>query len=697
MCGIVGIWERDGRRPVGEADIRCMLGAVRHRGPDEFGVYLHHRGGSSMGLGSARLSIVDLVGGQQPISNESGDLWIVFNGEIYNHLELRRTLEAAGHRFATNSDTEVVIHLFEQYGPEAVSQLNGQFAFAIWDERRQRLVLARDRVGIRPLYYCQQDGGIAFASEIKALLASRRVRAELHPTALDEVFSVWSPLPPHTAFRNIASLPPGHYAVMEPGQPERVVRYWDFEFPARGGETLVRLEEACEQLRELLADAVRLRLRADVPVGAYLSGGLDSSTIAALVQDGSPRCLQTFSIAFEDAAFDERAFQAEMARWLGTRHHLIACTAAEIGAAFPAVVWHAETPILRTSPVPLFLLSRLVRDNRLKVVLTGEGADETLAGYNIFKEAKVRRFWARQPGSARRPLLLTRLYPYISSLAGANRACLQQFFGQDFEQVDDPCYSHRLRWTNTSRTRRLFSADLQARIAEAGRSESAIAGERPPLSLPDDFSRWSPLAQAQYLEAKLFLAEYLLCSQGDRMAMANSVEGRFPFLDHRVIQLCNQMKPRLKLCGLNEKHVLKRAMRDRLPRGVCQRAKQPYRAPIHACFFPGGKPLEWVAEMLDPRALDAAGCFDAAAVGKLVHKLQRRGELSETEQMALAGVLSTQLIQQQFVVDFRPPAPIDGRDRVKVVLRGDGHTRAAEAGLPHWQSVATTPIGSDQS
>jgi len=639
-----------------------MLGAIRHRGPDQFGVYLFEGADRCVGLGNARLSIIDLGGGQQPISNEDGTRWIVFNGEIFNYLELREELQKQGHRFATDSDTEVIVHLYEQYGPACVEHLNGQFALAIWDERTEELFLARDRCGIRPLFVAECDGMLVFGSEIKTLLAHPRITAELDPVALEEIFTYWSPLAPRTAFRGIRTLPPGHWLLAGRDGHIRIERYWGPAFPIAGTETDLSGEDARRQLRDLLVDATRLRLRADVPVGAYLSGGLDSSTITALIHRYTDSRLETFSIAFTDPAFDESDFQRQMADHLGTRHHLITCSHADIGRVFPDVIRHTETPITRTSPAPLFLLSELVRRHDFKVVLTGEGADEFLAGYNIFKEAKVRRFWARQPQSRWRPALLEKLYPYVGDLPGGGGGFLRKFFGQGLENTAGACYSHEIRWRNTGRTRRLFSRALHAEVERRGREPVEAA-------LPEDFGRFSPLAQAQYLEATIFLPEYLLCSQGDRMAMAHSVEGRFPFLDHRVIEFCNRLPPRLKLCGLNEKWLLKEAVRDLLPDSVWNRPKRPYRAPIHASFFPEGKPLDWVAELLSPDVVVAAGYFDPQATAMLRKKVERFGTLSETDDMALAGVLSTQLVHQQFVAGDGTPAPLSDHDDVKVVRR----------------------------
>jgi len=631
-----------------------MLAMIRHRGPDQFGIYLDDR----VGLGSARLSILDLSGGQQPISNEDESLWIVYNGEVFNYLELRPELEKRGHHFVTNTDTEVILHLYEDHGPGCLQYLNGQFAFAIWDSNSQALFLARDRLGIRPLFYTVVDGSLIFGSEIKALLADQRVRAEIDPISMDQIFTFWSTLPSRTAFREIHEVPPAHYLIAQGGKII-LERYWQVQFPT-SPEPRLALEDYLEEFKDLLVDATQIRLRADVPVGAYLSGGLDSSTTAAIIRNYTSSPLDTFSITFEDPNFDEREYQFRMADFLGTDHHIVHASYAEIGRVFPQVIWHTETPILRTSPAPLFLLSELVHKHNYKVVMTGEGADEFLAGYNIFKEAKIRRFWAKQPGSQFRPLLLKRLYPYIVDLSSSSGAYLRAFFGEGLEQTNAFDYSHAVRWRNTARTLRFFSAEFRQAIARNAPAASEI-------EYPSQYGQWDALHQAQYLEISIFLSQYLLSSQGDRVAMAHSVEGRFPFLDYRVVEFCNRIPPELKLRGLTEKYLLKKLASQWLPDTIWKRPKRPYRAPIQRSFFNAQAP-EYVAELLSAGGIRATGLFNPAAVGQLTAKAQRVDHLSETDEMALAGILSAQLLHQLFIHDFRMPPPISQTDEVKICL-----------------------------
>ncbi|MDB6016677.1 MAG: hypothetical protein JWR19_1166 [Pedosphaera sp.] len=655
MCGIAGIVNLKPGPPSGAGDLRRMLAMIRHRGPDQFGIYLD----DTVGLGSARLSIVDLHHGRQPITNEDATLWIVFNGEVFNHTELRRELEARGHRFTTQTDTEVILHLYEDLGPECLKQLNGQFALAIWDASAKSLFLARDRLGVRPLFYTRTPDALIFGSEMKAILSDPRVHAEMDPLALAQVFTFWSTLSPRTIFRGVVELPPGHYLLAHRDKIE-VVKYWELNFPPENhsppGRTTT--EKYLRNFRDLLLDAVRLRLRADVPVGAYLSGGLDSSLITAMVRKCSNVRLDTFSIAFDDERFDESKFQRRMASFLGTKHQTIHATHADIGRVFPEVIWHAETPIMRTAPAPMFLLSKLVREHHFKVVLTGEGADEFLAGYDIFKEAKVRRFWARQPDSKSRPRLLQRLYPDIAELGLNHSAYLEAFFRAGLEQSNAADFSHAIRWRNNRRTWRFFSKETADAVGKDFNGTSFI-------SYPPEFMQWGFLERAQWLESNIFLSQYLLSSQGDRMGMAHSVEGRFPFLDHRVVEFCTRLPSHLKLRGLNEKYLLKKLGRQWLPEEIWSRPKRPYRAPIHRSFFNPAKP-DYVAELLSPAAIKRTGFFRPGAVTRLVNSIEAGGTVGETDDMALAGIISTQLVHHQFISCFKVSPSLSASDDVQV-------------------------------
>ena len=567
-------------------------------------------------------------------------MWIVFNGEIFNYIELRPLLEKRGHIFSTNSDTEVILHLYEEFGQDCLQYLNGQFAIAIWDKNQQKLFLARDRIGIRPLFYTTHQGRFIFGSEIKAILAFPGIKAEIDPTSLKQVFTYWSVQTPRSIFKNIYEIPPGYFAIIQ-NRKIKIEKYWSLDFSEEA--RFRKAEEYLEELDNLLTDSTRIRLRSDVPVSAYLSGGLDSSITTAIIRNLINTHIDTFSISFSDINFDESPYQRKMANFLGTDHHEILTTNENIGLSFPEVVWHTEVPILRTAPAPMFLLSKLVHESDYKVVFTGEGADEILAGYDIFKEMKIRRFWAKNPDSQKRPLLLQRLYPDIFGMN--SNPYLQAFFKKDLTDTMSPYYSHIIRWKNTSRTWRFLTEDQKAPNGEIAPDAQV---------LPPGYEGWSPLAQAQFLEITTFLSPYLLSSQGDRMAMAHSVEGRYPFLDFRVIEFCNRLPSNMKMPVLIEKWLLKQLGKKLLPDFVWQRKKFPYRAPIHSSFF-SPQPLEYVQELLSEKALQSSGYFEPSTVTKLVQKIASGMMMSEVEDMALVGILTTQLVNQLFIKEFKIP------------------------------------------
>lgn len=651
MCGIAGILHLDGQ-PAHPEPLRRMVATLDHRGPDAHGIEIR----GPAGLGHTRLSIIDLAGGVQPMSSEDGQLTVTFNGEIFNYIELRRELIALGRSFASNSDTEVLLQAYAQWGEDCVNHFNGQWAFAIWDARRQKLFVSRDRFGKRPVFYTVVGKTLLFASEVKALLTHPAVTKAIDPVGLDQLFTFWSTLPPRTIFRGISQLPAAHSLIVENGEL-KVSQFWDIDFSNRfEGRSARELEE---QLLELLTDSVRVRLRSDVPVGAYLSGGLDSSITAALAKELNRERLCTFSVEFENPEFDESCYQQEVVRRLGTAHQVVRCSHDDIGRIFPQVIRHTESPILRTAPAPLFLLSRLVRESGIKVVLTGEGADEAFGGYDIFKEAKLRRFWSRQPDAKSRPLLLKRLYPYMKNIQSQPPAYLKAFFQVRPQDLNSPFFSHLPRWELTSKLKAFLSPDL---LAETYDSDPLAEAE---ALLPAAFSKWNGFSQAQYLETTGLLPGYILSSQGDRMAMAHSIECRSPFLDTRLIEFAARLHPRLKMSGLNEKHILKRATRHLVPDSIRQRTKQPYRAPDAQSFFDtesGMARFEYVDEMLSPEAMTSAGLFDPAAVTKLVEKARTGAAIGAKDNMALVGILSAQLVVEQFVnnrtVNVAEPATV---------------------------------------
>jgi asparagine synthase (glutamine-hydrolysing) len=655
MCGIAGILRLSDAAPAVEREaLARAAGALRHRGPDEFGTFRD----AHAGLAHARLSIIDLHTGQQPLTNEDHNLWVVFNGEIFNYVELRDELLAAGHRLRTKSDTEVIVHAYEQWGAQAFARMNGQWAVALWDRRKRALVLARDRLGVRPLYTCSHGGRLFFGSEVKAIFAAdASIPRRFDPIGLEQTFTFWTVVPPQGVFEGVSELPPGHVRTYVDGRvTEEAIWKPRYAEEAAGGAGTFEgsIEEASEAVRAALEKATALRmLRADVPVGSYLSGGLDSSLVASLALEAKGDRMATFSLRFEDAEYDETQYQRLMVERLGSAHHDVVVSRRDIAQVFPSVVAQTERPILRTAPAPLFLLSRLVREAGVKVVLTGEGADEMFAGYDLFREAKVRRFWARQPTSKLRPRLLERLYPYLARSPVSQRAMARQFFGRNLVAWQRPGFSHDTRWHTTGAVKRLFSTAQRQAVGERQVVEELLA------DLPADFPRWSPLSQDQYLEVRTLLSGYLLSSQGDRMLMGNSVEGRFPFLDKDVVDLANSLPAAYKLRCLDEKYVLKRASRDLVPPEILQRKKQPYRAPDALAFAGPGAP-GWIDDLMSESALAAAGVFDPGAITQLWQKCRARGDegqFSNADNMAVVGVLSTQLLHDGFIRRAPDPGP----------------------------------------
>jgi asparagine synthase (glutamine-hydrolysing) len=616
----------------------AMTAALQHRGPDaQRGVLL-----DGAALGHTRLSIVDVSGGHQPMRDPNTGVCLVFNGEIFNYVELRRELRA--YQFRTNSDTEVIIAAYDRWGMSCVEHFFGQWAFALWDPRRRELRFSRDRVGVVPLYYTETREEVAFASEAKAIFAGGFVTPSLDPFAVKETTCLWSPVVPRTSFANVLTLPPGCNGLVVDGRV-RVQRYWSLELADECVDPSLSLERAVPAVAELLDDAVRLRLRADVPVAAYLSGGLDSTLLCALAQRrlrGANSRLSTFSVSFSQARYDESRFQRQVASELATEHHEMLVDDACVGRSLPEVVRLAEQLLVRSAPAPLLALSGLVRSQGTKVVLTGEGADEFFWGYQLYQETKIRSFWARMPKSKWRYLLLHKLYPYLR-LSEQSPALLKQFYGIGLDEPDQPAFSHLLRWSSSRRIWRFFSP----RFDECVRTHDPV--QTLLQTVPADFARWRSLARAQYLEMNTLLSGYLLSAQGDRMLMGNSVEGRFPFLDHRLVELAARLPDAVKLHVLDGKHVCKQIATPLVPRAVLERSKYPYRAPIAETLVGAAAP-EWTREALSPDAINAVGVFDGRKAKSLCEKLARPGSTpSESDNMALMAIASVQLLDRQLV------------------------------------------------
>jgi asparagine synthase (glutamine-hydrolysing) len=581
-------------------------------------------------LVSTRLAIIDIPGGWQPLAGERGSV-LVYNGEVYNYLELRSELEARGESFGTGSDTEVVLRVLERHGLAGLERLNGQFALAWWQLPERRLTLVRDRFGVRPLYYTLgADGSLTFGSEAKAIFASGEAVAEADLGGLDDVFTLWGARAPRTPFRGICQVPPGGVVVWERGTLTAQRRWWDpLESPP--------IEEW--DIGALLADSVRLRLRADVPVGTYLSGGLDSSLVTAIAQRETHDQLRTFSVAFRDERYDESAHQLSVAQAIGTRHRVIEVGGAEIAESFRDVVEHAETPLVRTAPVPLYLLARQVRADGITVVASGEGADELFWGYDLFKEVALRELAENDPGRAE--ALLDRLYPHLGPGA-ARRGPAWRRFLLETGASDGLLGSHLTRVAATSAVKALLRPEVAAEL------ESAPSLERLRAQVPAALGHRDRLQRAAWLELTTLLEPYLLSSQGDRVSMAHGVEGRYPFLDHRVFAFADALPASRKLDGMRDKAVLRDLAKKLLPPAIVDRAKQPYRAPEVDPFFGQDAP-SWIEEIVSHAALEETGLWDPARVDGLLRRCRAGRARGVREGMAVVALISTQLWHRSFI------------------------------------------------
>lgn len=589
MCGICGVFNIEEGGPVPEEVVRRMTQTLVHRGPDDSG-YLRLDG---LSLGFRRLSIVDLETGNQPLANEDSSIFLVCNGEIFNYPELRAELAAKGHQFRTRCDVEVLIHLYEEVGESLLERVNGQFAFVLYDKPRRRLFAARDHFGVVPFFYTVTGGQLIFGSEIKAILAHPGVERRVDLTGLDQVLSLPGLVSPRTLFEGIQSLPPGH-CLSADERGVRVRSYWDMEFPPEDAPAEVRPDSFYrEQLEHHLVASVRRRLQADVPVGAYLSGGLDSSLVTSIMQANSADCVRTFSITFGDQLINERDYQLQVAAELGCRHREVEFGVEGIESRLRRMVWHSECPVKETYNTASLALSELAREERVPVVLCGEGADELFAGYLGYRFDAFRR----RGGAA------TQLEPRELELRRRAWGDENVFYEKqlsEHEGVKLALYSGALR--------ELYDAF--------------------------DFTRWNvvdtgklkgvhPLHQRSYLDVKLRLGDHLLGDHGDRMLLANSVEGRFPFLDVEIAELTCRMPPDLKLRDYTEKFVVKEVARGRVPQSVVEREKYGFNSAGSPQLLRAG--VEWVEEMLSADTIRRQGYFDPEEVAELKRRYRQPG------------------------------------------------------------------------
>jgi asparagine synthase (glutamine-hydrolysing) len=602
MCGICGIAIPEAPyRRLDAAGLVAMRDALAHRGPDDADVFID----GSVGLGHRRLSIVDLGGGRQPMANEDDSVWIVFNGEIYNHSELRPMLEERGHRYRSSSDTETIIHLYEEFGPRGVERLRGMFAYAIWDGRRQRLVIARDRLGIKPLYYViKDDGSLYFASEIKALVEARAIRPELNYNALADYAANRYTSGEETLFDGVKRLLPGHTLVWSDGEVE-IERYWDLSFT----KPEERLNEAqyVERFSELFRECVASHLMADVPLGMFLSGGIDSSAIAAVMSRLVKEPIKTFSVAFAERDANELEYARAVASAFKTDHHEIVVSPEEFFDRLPALVYQEDEPIAHPSSVPLYFVSDLAVKH-VKVVLTGEGSDELLAGYNKYRVAIYNLLLGRGYERVTPAPLRSLVKKQIGKLNGAWRArrVLERTFLFMPAEIKD-LYFDNFAVYSPARQRQLFTAGAYARMRDHDPYRTALA-------CIEESDAETLLDKLLAADLKTYLHELLM--KQDQMSMAASLESRVPFLDHKLVEFATRLPEAMKLRGWTTKYVLRRAMRGVLPPQILTRKKMGFPVPVGSWFR--GRFRRVIEEyVLSERAL-GRGVFNPAYVRELV-------------------------------------------------------------------------------
>ena len=595
MCGICGVFHRDGRKVDPEVLVR-MNDTLWHRGPDEEGYYLNDGPGArgrdrlqeardtespaTLGFGHRRLSIIDLASGQQPLSNEDATIWVILNGEIYNFQDLTRDLELRGHRFQTRSDTEVIVHAYEEWGEQAVERFRGMFAFALWDENRRRLVLARDRVGKKPLYYWDGPGSFVFGSEIKAILAFPGIPREPDLTAISDYLSLIYVPSPKTAFQGICKLPPAHYAVVD-DRGTALRSYWDLSFHPCHEQSEERM---MEELVDILEEATRIRMISEVPLGSFLSGGVDSSAVVALMARASAEAIKTSSISFSVAEYNEIAYARQVAGLFHTDHHEFHVTP-EAVPVIEKLAWHYDEPFADSSAVPTYYVSKTARDH-VTVALSGDGGDENFAGYRRYafdlRENAVRDL---VPALFRRPFFagLGRLYPKADYLP-------QVFRGKAFisNVARDPvaAYFHSVSAVDDERKARFLNPDALAALKDYRTSDlfRELYAHAPALD---------HLSKIQYIDIKTYLCEDIL-TKVDRASMAVSLEVRCPLLDHRFMEYVARIPAGLKLSNGEGKHIFKKALQPYLPKKILYRRKRGFAVPI----------LEWLRGDLKDYAQD---------------------------------------------------------------------------------------------
>lgn len=604
MCGILGFINTDRNRPADERTARAMAAAIRHRGPDDEGFYFK----DNVALGMRRLSIIDLDTGHQPISNEDGSVRVVFNGEIYNFQELRERLLARGHQLSTHSDTEVIVHLYEDHGDELVEHLNGMFAFALWDERRQRLLVARDRMGEKPLYFTQTANSFIFASELKSLVVHPAVERRVNLLALRKYLQYEFVPSPHTMIEGVHKLRPAHRLIFEKGE-WRTESYWRLNYD---GERLkIGEDEAAEALHDRLREAVRMRLVSDVPLGVLLSGGIDSSTVAALACEAAEGRVKTFSIAFDEKSFDESSYARLVAEHLGTEHYEQRFTEREMLEIVPEIPRLLDEPLGDGSLIPTFLLSRFTRE-RVTVALGGDGGDELLAGYPTYAAHRVADYYRALPRFVREGLI----EPAIARLPVSTENLSFDFKAKRFVQGAALGAGTRHTVWMGSYTAEQQRALLAPEVLAACPDEQVFDEIR----IYDHPNGHDVVERMMKLDATHYLSECVLFKV-DRASMAASLETRAPFLDHTLVEFLAKLPLDLKMRGLTGKYILKRAMRDRLPQQIIKRPKKGFGMPV--AKWVKGELRTFVRNTFAPERLKKRGLFNADYVARLLDEHER--------------------------------------------------------------------------
>lgn len=593
MCGIYGVVARTPDSSMDRTPLQAMSDVLRHRGPDDAGCYVAEQ----IALGVRRLSVIDLLTGRQPVTNEDQTMWLVCNGEIYNYRELRGRLEKKGHAFASESDTEVVIHAFEEYGDRCVEHFNGMFVFAVWNAHRRCLTIARDRLGIKPLYYWSNDDLLVFGSELKAVIAHPDVPRSIDLIALDQFLSLEYIAAPRTIFQGIHKLPPGHRLVFnETGL--RVERYWDLTLREIPDDDVT----CAEMLTDLIRDAVRLRLVSDVPLGALLSGGIDSSTVLAFMAESSSTPVRTFSIGFDDQTYNELPYARTVAARFGADHREEVLRP-DIASLAERVVWHLDEPFADFSVFPTYLVSRLASES-VKVVLSGDGGDEVFAGYDTYVAQSIDRYYRWLPASLRQsalPALMDRVPPQPPKKGLVNKA--KRFV----EGAALPASLQHTRWmlfVSEDDKTRLYRPELRASLNGCA-AASFLEG------FFEQAAALDALAQQQYVDVKTYLVDDIL-TKVDRMSMAASVEARVPLLDHRIVEFALSLPPHSKLRRGRTKVILQQAMRGRLPKEVLNRPKQGFSIPLKHWLRGELRPM--MTDLLSADCVRRRGYFEPQTV-----------------------------------------------------------------------------------